>query len=131
MRATILLQGSVIRAAYGVLALFFPKILFGSIGMRDVDVEARYLNRLFGGRDLTIAATTLAAVRRGETTAATALNLSCEITDTISLVQEIRTEGGLRRSLWVGVAFNLTGYITWIRALLARPPEPEAGDQAV
>jgi hypothetical protein len=130
MRATILIQGSLIRATYGILALFFPKFLFGSIGMKDVDVEARYINRLFGGRDLSVAAATVAGVRRGETVAATALNLSCEITDTIALVQEIRTDGRLRRALWVGIAFNVTGYVTWIRALLARPPEPEAGDQA-
>jgi hypothetical protein len=131
MRATILIQGSMIRAAYGILALFFPKVLFGSIGMKNVDRDARYVNRLFGGRDVTVAAVTVAAVRRGETTRAAALNLACEVTDTISLVEEIRSEGKLRRTLYVGIAFNLVGYLTWIRALVARPPEPEAGDQAL
>lgn len=131
MRANILLQGSVIRATYGILAVFFPKFLFGSIGMKHVDDDARYLNRLFGGRDLTIAALTLDAVRRERTHDAVILNLACEVTDTVALAEELRTSGKLRRALVVGIGFNIVGYATWIRALLARPPEPEAGDEAV
>lgn len=131
MRANILLQGSMIRATYGILAMFFPKLLFGSIGMKDVDDDARYLNRLFGGRDLTIAALTVDELRRGKTADAAILNLVCEVTDTIALLGEVRQTGKVRRALAVGIGFNVLGYFTWIRALMARPPEPEAGDEAV
>jgi hypothetical protein len=129
MKAKILLQGSVTRAAYGVLSLLFPRYLFASIGMKRVDDDTRYLNRLFGGRDLVVAAATADAVRHGRGSQAVALNLACEITDTVALVEEIRLTGRLRRALVIGIGFNLLGYATWIRALLApaaKPaPEPE------
>jgi len=63
----LLLQGSAVRAAYGISALLSPKLLFAAGGMseEEVDVDARYLNRLFGGRDLLVAVLTLAGVRAG------------------------------------------------------------------
>lgn len=125
MRGKILIQGSIIRALYGKLALFLPRQLFASVGLKGVDDDARYLNRLFGGRDIIIAAATVAAVRRGDTREATALNMACELTDSLALVEELRTGQGLRRSLVIGIAFNIVGWATWIRALLARPV-PEA-----
>lgn len=127
MREKILIQGSLIRAGYGVLALLFPKYLFGAIGIKDADPEARYINRLFGGRDLLVAAGTVGAVRRGGAAKATIANLACEATDTISLVEELRVRGKLERTLIVGLLFNLVGYATWIRALLA----PEAAETAL
>jgi hypothetical protein len=131
MRAKILIQGSIIRAAYGILALLFPKQLFASIAMKDVDEDARYLNRLFGGRDLTVAALTVAGVRSGNTGQALATNIACEVTDSVSLVEEIRASGKLRRALVVGLAFNIVGYATWIRALLAKPAVAAAAAGAV
>ena len=44
--------------------------------MNDVDPEARYLNRLFGGRDLLIAGNTVAAVMGGSGTKATLQNVN-------------------------------------------------------
>src|SRR5947209_20078940 len=122
MARKILLQGSAIRAAYGTLALLFPQLLTASIGMSEeqVGAEARYFNRLFGGRDLLIAALTVLAVRQGEERPATAVNLLCEATDTVALLEELRRRGGWDRVLAVGLAFNVTGYATWARALLAR-----------
>ena len=130
MKDRTLIQGSVIRAVYGVLALFFPARLFASIGLRGVDPDARYLNRLFGGRDLTVAAMTVAAVRAGDSRSATVLNVACELTDSISLVEEFRGGSKLRRALVVGIAFNIVGWATWIRALLARPASPPAEPSA-
>ena len=121
MAGKILLQGSAIRATYGLMALLLPKLLFTSVGMSeaDVDQEARYFNRLFGGRDLLVAGLTVAAVKSGQERQATNVNLICEGTDTISLLEELRSRGGMDRTLAIGLAFNLAGYATWLRALRA------------
>lgn len=121
MASKLLMQGSAIRAAYGVLALFFPKFLAASAGMSeaDPDPEARYFNRLFGGRDIVVAGATVAAVRTGVERPAAQANLACELTDSIALVQEFRNRGGLDRTLSIALAFNVTGYVTWLRALRA------------
>lgn len=119
MASKILLQGTALRATYGLLALLFPKLLNAAagIGEDEVDADARYINRLFGGRDLLVAGLTVAAVRAGDERKATNINLICEGTDTLSLVEELRGRGGLDRTLVVGLAFNLAGYATWLRAL--------------
>jgi hypothetical protein len=62
---------------------------------------------------------TLAAVRTGDERSAAKLNLICEGTDTISLLEELRTRGAIDRTLAIGLAFNLAGYATWLRALRA------------
>jgi hypothetical protein len=115
--AKILIQGSAGRAAYGLLALLFPKLLFSSVGMSEVDGEARYFNRLFGGRDLLVAGATVAAARAGAHSSATKVNLICEVTDSIALAEELRSRGGFDRTLAIGLAFNVAGYATWLRAL--------------
>ena len=111
MRAKILIQGSLVRIAYGVLSLLFPDILFASIALKDVDKEARYLNRLFGGRDLVIAGLTLKAARTGNGAGAVVTNLVCEATDTLGLVEELRTRGKLERTLIVGLL--LIGFVVF------------------
>jgi hypothetical protein len=117
----ILLQGSAVRAGYGISALLFPKQLAAAGGMNEdeVDLDARYLNRLFGGRDLLVAGLTISQVQAGDERRATWLNLICEGTDTISLLEEVRSRGGLDRTLFIGLLFNIFGYATWIRALRA------------
>jgi hypothetical protein len=119
MVGKILLQGSALRAAYGLVALLFPKLLNAAAGLGEdeVDPDARYINRLFGGRDLLVAGLTVAAVRAGHERHATNINLICEGTDTVSLVEELRTRGGLDRTLAIGLAFNVAGYATCVRAL--------------
>jgi hypothetical protein len=114
-----LLQGSAVRAAYGTTALLFPKQLAAAGGMKeeDVDLDARYLNRLFGARDILVAALTVAQVRSGDEAGAAKLNLVAEATDTLALIEEVRSRGGLDRTLFIGLVFNLFGYATWIRAL--------------
>ena len=121
MAGKILIQGSVVRALYGILALFMPKLLLASIGMREEDVgdEARYFNRLFGGRDLLVAIGTVAAVRAGGDANAVKVNLFCEATDSIALGEEIRVRGKIGRTTIIGAAFNVLGYFTWLRALRA------------
>ena len=117
----ILIQGSAVRAGYGIAALLFPKQLAAAGAMReeDVDLDARYINRLFGGRDLLVAALTLAGVRAGDDAGMAKLNLVAEATDTLALIEELRSRGGLDRTLLIGLVFNLFGYATWIRALTA------------
>ena len=116
-----LLQGSAVRASYGIAALLFPKQLAAAGGMKeeDVDLDARYLNRLFGGRDLLVAGLTVAVVNTGNEAGAAKLNLLAEATDTVALLEEVRSRGGLDRTLFIGLVFNLFGYATWIRALQA------------
>jgi hypothetical protein len=101
--------------------MLFPKQLAAAGGMSEdeVDLDARYLNRLFGGRDLLVAALTIGAVRRGDDAHAAKLNLVAEATDTISLIEELRGRGGLDRTLLIGLLFNAFGYATWVRALNA------------
>jgi hypothetical protein len=117
----ILIQGSIIRAAYGIVALLFPKLLLAAARMSEQELgdEARYFNRLFGGRDLLVAIATVAAVKNGAETQAATANVFCEATDTISLVEEARSRGKLDRTLAIGLAFNIAGYLTWLRALRA------------
>ncbi len=121
MRNKLLIRGSLIRAAYGIAALAFPEILFKALGIKETDPDARYLNRLFGGRDLLVAGQTVAKVRGGGGGSATAINLIAEATDTASLVQEYKARGKFDRVLFVGLAFNIVGYATWLRALVSRP----------
>jgi len=40
-----------------------------------------------------------------------------EVTDSIALVEELRGRGGMDRTVAIGLAFNLAGYATWLRAL--------------
>jgi hypothetical protein len=122
MAAKILIQGSFIRATYGVLAMLFPKLLLAGAGLSESKVgnEGRYFNRLFGGRDLLVAVGTVAAVRGGAEEKAVTANLACELTDSIALIEELRSRGGIDRTLAVGLAFNVAGYATWLRALAAR-----------
>jgi hypothetical protein len=121
MAAKILIQGSIVRAIYGITTLLFPGLVAASVGMSEDEVgpEARYFVRLFGGRDLMVAAGTAAAVRAGEEGKATAVNLACEFTDSVSLVGEVRSRGGIDKTLTIGLLFNLFGYLTWLRALAA------------
>ncbi len=121
MAAKILMQGSIVRACYGIVALLFPKLLLAGVGMSEEDIgpEARYFNRLFGGRDLLVAGATVAAVRAGEESKATTVNLICEFTDSVSLVEEARSRGGMDKTLTIGLLFNVFGYLTWLRALAA------------
>jgi hypothetical protein len=116
-----LLQGSAARAGYGITALLFPKQLASAGGMKpeDVDLDARYINRLFGARDVLLAALTIAKVRSGDDAAAAKLNLVAEASDTLALIEEVRARGGLDRTLFIGLVFNVFGYATWIRALQA------------
>jgi hypothetical protein len=117
----LLMQGSAMRATYGLFALLFPKALNASAGIREdeVDPDARYLNRLFGGRDLLVAGLTVAAVRAGDERHALGINMICEGTDTISLLEELRARKGVDRTIAIGIAFNVAGYATWLRALRA------------
>jgi hypothetical protein len=132
MAGKILLQGSIVRALYGVVALLFPKLLFSlPLGVKEEEVgpEGRYFNRLFGGRDLLVAGATVSAVKAGAARQAVQANLICELTDTISLAEEVRRRGKLDRTLVIGLLFNVTGYATWLRALVAlKSKSPEAAE---
>jgi hypothetical protein len=130
MAGKILIGGSVVRALYGTLALFLPKLLLASVGMSEEEVgnEARYFNRLLGGRDLLVALGTVLAVKAGSDANAVKTNLFCEATDSIALGAEIRARGKLERTTIIGAAFNIVGYFTWLRALSALSGPSDAGE---
>lgn len=121
MAAKLLIQGSIGRAAYGIFALLLPKLVLKSVGIDpdDVDPDSRYFNRLFGGRDLLVAGATVAAVKAGAERQAAMANLVCEFTDSVALVEELRGGRRLDRTLSVAVAFNVTGYLIWLRGFRA------------
>jgi len=119
----IFIQGSIVRGLYGILAMLAPKVLIASApGMKENDLndDARYFNRLFGGRDLLVALATIAAVRRGAVgREVVAANVFCEVTDSISLAEELRARRKLDAMTVIGALFNLAGYATWIRGARA------------
>jgi hypothetical protein len=122
-RAKILIQGSLIRAGYGVAALAYPKAIATIAGLDEFDPNARYINRLLGGRDIILASSTILAAVRGKGGGAVQANILAETGDTAALVSEYRERGRLDRVLMIGLAFNAIGHLTWVRAALARVPE--------
>jgi hypothetical protein len=112
---SIMRNGTSVRLAYGLLSLFAPKLLFKLSG-KPVEPEPRYFNALFGGRDLSVCAATAAALSSGRERDAVLLNLSCEATDLIALLQELRERGGLDQTLVAAIAFNTFGWATWLSA---------------
>lgn len=120
---TVVIQGSVVRGLYGLLALLFPKLLIAAMpGLRDEDYDedARYFNRLLGGRELFVAIATVLAVRGTESQRdAVAANVICELTDSVALIAELRHRRRFDRMTVIGAAFNLAGHATWLRAAWA------------
>ena len=124
----ILLNGVIARTAYGLLSLFAPKVIFAGQGKPPPD--SRYFNALFGGRDLTVAAVSYAALRSGREREALLVNVSCEATDFLALVQEIRERRSVDSVVIAGALFNLGGWIAWAmaaRALRAESVQAPAG----
>lgn len=115
---TLLATNTAIRTVYGVGAMFAPNGLARAAGVPSPEPDARYLNTLFGGRDLTVAALATAALRDGEERRALALIASCEATDLVGLLLEVRRRGALDTTLRAGIAFNVAGWLAL--ALAAR-----------
>ena len=118
--ATILKLNAALRTAYGIGALLAPGAQARSAMMPPPAADARYFNALFGGRDLTVAAGTLALLRAGEEKAALVGAASCEVTDLLAWVQEARRRGSADRMVLLGAAFNVVGTLTCIAAARAR-----------
>ena len=110
-----MLNGTSVRLGYGVLSLFAPDLLFKLSG-KPVEPEPRYFNALFGGRDLTVCAATVAALNAGREREAVLINMSCEATDLVALLQEVRQRGGLDQTLVAAIGFNVFGWATWLSA---------------
>lgn len=115
-----LLTASTLRLAYAASALGAPDATAKAMGVPPMAPDARYLNALFGGRDVTVVAAVLGAMRAGRVREAAWLNATCEVTDLIALVQEHRRRGGFDDTLKIGAAFCLAGQALALRALLAR-----------
>ena len=116
--ARTLKQLSALRVAYGVTALFAPQLMEKGAATK-LDPEARYFNALFGGRDFTVVLAVLTALRAGREREAVIINASCEVTDLVALIQEVRRRGGFDTSTTIGAAFSLVGQIGAIRAARA------------
>ena len=118
--SAILMLNAGLRAAYGIGALLAPDAQARSIRMPPPEPDARYFNALFGGRDLTVAAATVALLRAGHDRAALALATSCEVTDLLSWMQEARRRGGSDAVVRIGAAFNAVGALTCLAAARAQ-----------
>jgi hypothetical protein len=114
----LLATNTAIRTAYGLAAILAPNGLAKAAGVPEPEPDARYLNRLFGGRDLTVSALAFAALGAGDERTALRLIASCEATDLVGLVLEARRRGGLDKTLRAGIAFNAAGWL--VLALAAR-----------
>jgi hypothetical protein len=125
MKGKKIIQGSLVRAVYGVVSLLFPKVLFTATGLKDADPDTRYINRILGGRELLLASSSALSVRDGSTNGALAANLVAAASDTVALVEEIRERGKVERALVVGIGFNVLSYVLWFRSALARPATPK------
>ena len=112
---SLLVVGTAFRAGYGLVSLFAPQILFSSARVPLAD-DSRYFNALFGGRDLTVAALTVSALRAGREHEAVLINYSCEATDLLALVQELRARGRVDATVAAGIAFNVAGWCAWTLA---------------
>jgi hypothetical protein len=104
-----------VRLAYGMLSMFTPDLLFKLSG-KPVEAEPRYFNALFGGRDLSVCAATISSLKAGRDREAVLLNISCEATDLVALLQEVRARRGLDQTLAAAIAFNAFGWTTWLSA---------------
>jgi hypothetical protein len=111
----IMLNASAVRLGYGLLSLAAPDLLFKLSG-KPVEDEPRYFNALFGGRDLTVVAATLAALKAGREKEAVLINMSCEATDLAALLLEARRRGGLDQTLTAAIGFNAFGWSSWLAA---------------
>ncbi len=119
MAERLIIQGSVGRAIYGIIALFFPKLFEQGPGGVRFGPDARYLNRLFGARDILLAMITIFSVQRGNVREALAINMVAEATDSVAVVAEIADRGGVDKVTAGGVVFNVFGFANWIRAAKA------------
>lgn len=104
-----------VRIAYGLLSLFAPRLLFKLSG-KPVQDEPRYFNALFGGRDISVAAVMLAALRSGREREALIVNASCDATDVVAFAQELRARGGMDQTLAAAAVFSLFGWATNLAA---------------
>jgi len=105
----------VVRIAYGVVALFAPRVIVKLLRVQP-HPDVRGFNAFLGSRDIVIGAYSIAAASNGREMDAVALNQGCEAIDTIALTQEIRA--GRRADLFTiaGIGFNALGTVTWLRS---------------
>ena len=113
--STILRQTAAIRVGYGLGSWFAPQTMVRAFGLPEMEEDTRYLNAAFGGRDFSVAGVTEAALRAGRQREAFWLNASCEATDLVALLLEVRRRGGIDRTLAVGIVFNGLGWLSVAR----------------
>lgn len=104
-----------VRIGYGVVAITAPDLMFRLLRAKP-QADARGFNAFLGSRDIVVGIASLRAADRREVLDAAKVNHANEMIDSVVLAQELRH--GRRGDLFtiVGVAFNLLGHATWIRA---------------
>ena len=115
-----LMATSALRIAYAASSLFAPDAAAKAMKVPPMEPDARYLNALFGGRDVTVVASVLTALRAGRVREAAWINATCELTDLIAFVQEYRRRGALDDTLKIGLAFSAVGQVLAVSALRDR-----------
>ncbi|MGQ0465010.1 MAG: hypothetical protein ACT4QG_06780 [Sporichthyaceae bacterium] len=106
---------ALLRIGYGLGAILAPKALLAVLRVKP-EPDTRGFNAFLGSRDIVIGAVSLCAKDVPAVRAAVTLNQGCEIVDSVVLAQEVRA--GRRVDLFsvAGLAFNLLGWVTWLRA---------------
>jgi len=113
---------SAMRTAFGLGALLAPGLLgriFGISGRQDV-ASARFMTRLWGVRELALAAATVQGAGQAATLERTVrLNLAVDAADAASSLPALLRREGLDRAALMTVAFGLVGAAGWARLLRA------------
>ncbi|MCW3038228.1 MAG: hypothetical protein JWM31_133 [Solirubrobacterales bacterium] len=109
-----------VRIAYGIVALFKPRIWPKVFGIPADNQDMRAFNAFLGSRDIAIGLHSLAAkdpVRQRDTIL---INHACEVFDTVVNVQEMRLKRPFGTFTVAGLAFNAIMHAIWIRVHLLR-----------
>jgi hypothetical protein len=122
-----IIQGSLLRATYGVLAAAAPRMLLKALFLDEAVLgeQGRYFNRLLGGREIIVATRSIAAVNAGEPEKAVKINLLCSATDTMALLHELKERGGMDATLMRGLGFNMLSWAITLRAMRETGAGPE------
>ncbi|UTI63772.1 DUF4267 domain-containing protein [Paraconexibacter antarcticus] len=110
----------VVRIAYGVIALFRPRLWPRFFRLDADDPDARAWNAFLGSRDIAIGVHALLArdpVRQND---AIWLNQGCEVFDTMVVGQEIRHGRPFGMFTAAGIVFNAGMHAIWLRVRLLR-----------
>ncbi|MEA2247506.1 MAG: hypothetical protein QOH46_2035 [Solirubrobacteraceae bacterium] len=112
----------IVRIAYGILALFAPRLLAKFFRLDPDDPDARAWNAFLGSRDIAIGVHSLAAKDPNRQRDAILLNQTCEVFDTVVWTQEIRHGRPFDFFTAAAIVFNAGMHAIWLNVYRRRRP---------